>query len=123
MNFTFTVDQPGFGPVPGLPETVRVPPARMRVVWDWTALQPGWPAFSAAEAAKQWREAVSASTPEHGLVSLILHPWIVQTNDEYGLLADFLGSVRQQGARFATFDEVVEPAGTVAAVRETVRPG
>lgn len=107
LNFTFTVDQSDFGPIPGLPETVRVPPSRMRAVWDWTALQPGWPDFSAAEAAKQWREAVSASTRENGLVSLILHPWIVQTNDEYGLIADFLGAVRQQGARFATFDELV----------------
>jgi len=107
LNATFTADGNAFAPVPGLPESVRVPPMSMHVVWDWTALQPGWPAFSAGDARIQWNDALNAASREGGLVSFTTHPWIAETNDEYGLLADFLSAARQRGARFATFDEVV----------------
>lgn len=115
LNATFTAEGDAFAPAPGLPESVRVPPASMRVVWDWTALQPGWPDFSADDAKQRWDDTLGATVRDGGMMGLIVHPWIVETNDEYGLLADFLDTARMQGASFATFDEVVTPPAATAA--------
>jgi peptidoglycan/xylan/chitin deacetylase (PgdA/CDA1 family) len=95
------------GPVPGGPGGVYVPSAHLRFVWDWTALQPESEPFSVAAARRQWDAAIYAASREGGAVSLIIHPWIVESNQEYDLLATTLQRVRQGGGRFSTFDQIM----------------
>jgi hypothetical protein len=108
LNTTHTADGTNaFGPTSDGPASVWVPPASMRVLWDWTALQPDWPPFDHDKARGEWVAAIDAAARQGELVSLIVHPWIVETNDEYALLDNVLGHVRAIGLRVATFDQLV----------------
>ncbi len=98
LNFAITVSGDQFARIEG----VLVPPSSMRVIWDWTSLQPGWPDFEETEARRTWRAAIEAG----GLVELIVHPWIVDTNDEYALLAETFAFARDSGATFGKLGDV-----------------
>jgi peptidoglycan/xylan/chitin deacetylase (PgdA/CDA1 family) len=111
LNFSITAEAPApLAPAPGMEEIARpalVPSAHLNVVWDWTHLQPGWPPFSTETARPEWQAAIDrASHDEGGAVGLIIHPWIVELNQEYAVLAEILGYARENGFTFSTFDAV-----------------
>jgi len=113
-GISLSAPEMGFAPAAGGPASVQVPPAGMRWIWDWTSLQPGWPAFTTLRASEDWQAAVDDAVAEAGLVGLIVHPWIVHTNaGELDAIAGILDYARQRGACFQTFDDVVsQPAST-----------
>ena len=98
LNFAIVAPGDRFERIDG----VLVPPSSMRVIWDWTSLQPGWPDFDETEARRTWRAAIEAG----GQVELIVHPWIVETNDEYALLAETFAFARDSGATFGRLGDV-----------------
>lgn len=100
LNYDRTVPGGAFAPDSG--SGVLLPPAAMRVVWDWTHLQPGWPRFDHGTARQVW----GAAFADGGLVELIVHPWIVATNDEWSLLEWALDAAGDAGLRSATFEEL-----------------
>jgi peptidoglycan/xylan/chitin deacetylase (PgdA/CDA1 family) len=110
LNLTITSPcYKALGPAPGLPPSVLIPAARLQFVWDWTTLQPGWPPFSASEAMQQWMATIDTAARAQGTVSLIIHPWIVEANQEYAVIAEVQEYARSKRASFATFDEIVSP--------------
>lgn len=127
LNFSITAEAPSpLAPAPGMEEMARpvlVPSARLNVVWDWTHLQPGRPPFSDEAARREWAAAIDgASREQGGAVRLIIHPWIVELNQEYPVLAELLGYAREKGFAFSTFDAVASAAlanrSPAAAARE-----
>ncbi len=109
LNFSITVDSDRvLGPAPDGYAPLLVPSSRLHVVWDWTDRQPGWPPFSVPEAQQQWTAAIDTAARHGGCVSLIIHPWIVELNREYDLLAAVLTYARSAGLSFATFDRVAQ---------------
>jgi peptidoglycan/xylan/chitin deacetylase (PgdA/CDA1 family) len=119
LNFPITAPgAPGsLGPAPDGPPAghprgvpLLVPSSRLAFVWDWTHLQPGWPAFSPAEATGQWSAAIAEAAAQGTPLSLIVHPWIVEINDEYSTLSTTLTHAREAGLSFMTFDEAAHCA-------------
>jgi peptidoglycan/xylan/chitin deacetylase (PgdA/CDA1 family) len=122
LNFSVMAEVPILlAPAPEINPPVLVPTERLKVVWDWTALQPGWPLFSAADAMREWTAAIDeVSQREGGGVSLIVHPWIVELNQEYAVLTDLLRYARDKGFTFSTFDHIAR--AVVAKGRNTAAP-
>ena len=116
-----------FVPVDG-PRSLLVPPAQMGWIWDWTPLQPGWPAFSAARATAEWQAAVDRAATGGALLGFILHPWIMASNAPQGeadAVAALLSYARTKGARVETFDALATAARGARPASSTTntRPG